>query len=451
MRLFLGRKLLLLFMLALPIVAFWPAAAEKGPGMIGPAHPSRGPVWNPFPGIEISAEGAGIPQIAVAPNGELMIVYNHWVTGRTDRDPYFAVSFNGGSSWTPGIPIVASAGVDSLQLDVAYDDNSVAHAVWVQLGSGNFQLKYRQHNAGVWGTDRTISSVISSNPLLASPALYATGSNTLDVVWVEADQNSVNPTLDVYHARSTNSGSTWTVTGTVASSLLPTSQHPDLFVDENGIVYVVWEEAAVGGESEIRLVRSDSPPNNATVTWTEIDAPISSLDSDITHAQQPAILNRSGTIYVVFADVRDSGDTQTVVRANCTGTCTSIDDWTLATISGDAVGVNSADPFAIVPELAQNDASVFAYFHGTLPDLPDDNEAIIGVNECEGWASGGRDLVTPTNTRSINPAIVATEETLHLAYELVTPGNPSDVHQIHYMFGSFNCGRFIYLPVVALP
>ena len=123
----------------------------------------------------------------------------------------------------------------------------------------------------------------------------------------------------------------------------------------------------------------------------------------------------------------------------------------MSAISGEPVGVNSADPFAIVPEIAQNPESVFVYFHGSDPNLPDENEAIGGMNECENWASSGRDLVTQTNTRSINPAIAAASERLYLAFELVTPGSPDDVHQIHFMNATFTCEFFIYMPVSVIP
>lgn len=452
MRLFARRYLLLLLLLVLPVLFYRPVDAQRDPWYTTATVSPDGPVWSTFPGIEISAEGAGIPQIAAAPNGDLMIVYNHWVNGRTDRDPYFAVSFNSGQSWTDGIPIATSANVDSLQLDVTYDNNNNAHVVWVELANNNFQLKYSQSSSaspGVWGTNRTISNVASSNPLMASPSIFASGSNTLDVVWVEADQNNgFNPTLDVYHARSVDNGSSWTKTGTVISNLFPTSQNPDLFVDGSGIVYIAWEEAAPLGASDIRFVKSDAPPNSASVTWTEIDSPLNSLDSAITQAQQPALTFDSGQFYVAFTDLRDNGDTQTVVMARCATNCTAIANWSLQTISGEAVGVNSADPFSVVPQITRGNDTVFVYFHGTDPGLVDENEVIWGMNQCENWAAFGRDQVTPTNIRSINPAIATTAGKLHLAYELVTPGSPSEIHQIHYMSGDFDCQHFVFLPIV---
>ena len=454
MHVMIRRYIFLATLLVLPVLVYLPAAADRDPWYTTATVSPDAPEWTPFPGIEISSEGAGIPQLSLAPNGNLLIVYEHWVSSDVNRDPYAAVSFDGGQSWTDGFPILSSPTVDSLDLDVVYDGNSDAHAVWVERVTGNYQLRYRRMSAanpGVWDTDRTISNIVSSNPLMANPAIFATGNDTLDVVWVEADQNNItNQTADVYHARSVDNGATWTKTGMVYSVVAPISLSPDLFVDSSGIAHVVWQESAPLGLYDVLYVRSDSPPNNGSVTWTAIDAPLNSLDADIEEAQEPAIAIWNGRIYVTFTDLHED-DLQTVVLARCTVDCEEIGNWALASISGEAVSVNSADPAYVKSQIARNDDTIFVYFHGTDPNLVDDNEAIWGVNQCENWAGSGRDQVTPTNIRSINPALTATTGKLHLAYELVSPGSPDEIHQIHYMSASFDCQYFIYMPTAAKP
>ena len=423
--------------------------------------------WEPAaPGTQLSdltAYSASAPVIeqGVSAN-DLVVVYNRRLNPGDPRDPYYTQSSDNGLTWTPPAPIYTSPGIESFNVDVAVTSNGTLHAVWAELdlGASNhiaYLLYSSKTGAGSWTTPtaiRTVTNTTAYVPIIASPRIHATGSGTLDLVWVEADQSDFsNPTTDIFHARSVNGGANWTNNLRVTPSIIfPTSFEPDVTVDNGGVVHVVWQESAGANRSNIHYVRSNGAPTGAVVTWANANAPLTLNlnDPTVTRARRPRIVALGNTLTVAlthFTQEPGSSETQQFAYvAQCSSNCLTLSSWSLFNASGQSLDVNSADPFDLATTLAHNDRTVFVYFHGLDPISAGTTERIWGSNQCEFWAQTGRDNPTPSNLRAIYPDVAASDSWLHAVYEWVDTGGSGE-HRIYHMRAPYASCR-TFLPLV---
>lgn len=408
-----------------------------------PAATSENPDWITPQQLSVSDQAEKLPVVAANPNnGNVLVAYSVRDAGteNTDDVVYRASnSYGNGGSWTSAQPIHVSPSEDSVQVDLALDGAGSAHAVWVEGAAAHLVYAPRSD----WPTNNTsnLPTTISDVAISSNPDLVING-NTLDVVWSEG------PPMNVYHARSTNGGATWTsrnlVHGSPASSF-----SPSLVVDPgNGNkLYVVWEETAGGIGS---IYYSEGTVSGGSSSWTSA-IEISELgEGSLGDSKdfRPKIVWQNGQRQVAYTHVSEvDPDFQTIYYTRCNNNCTSRSGWAVQqNISGQAVGANATDPFNVYSTMATLSGCTFVYFHGTDSDFSQDNEGIWGVNSCDGWAFATRDGVTdPKQTRSIYPVIVTHPESwLYLVYEQVV----NEQRRVYFTRGEVEINRGVFLPVV---
>lgn len=418
---------------------FSPVAA--GTQLEPPSELQGNPTWEFVPGTYVStnsSNGANQPHMASAENSsDVLIAYNHWTGPGTDRDPYFSESSNDGASWSTPAPIFTSAGIDSVQVNVSYDANSVAHAVWLEAAPGNFQLKYAREDQ--WpGTATTIATALVT---IADPKIVVSDS-ALHIIW--AQKNLPADPVDIYHAVSTDNGNNWTTTGFIGFAEPGIALAPEAAVDTSGNLHIVWEESNPPS-AEVRY--AFGTVNGATVSWS-IPIAIAS-PPDITEAREPAVAVDGSTVHVTFTNRQTVGQDvfQWAYYANCVMPCNLLGRWNSAqSISGTSLTVNALNPFFLIPSITVSDNCVYIYFHGVNPG--DDNELIWGLNSCDGWSESARDQVTATNMRAIFPNIIIVGEEIFLTYEFVNPDSPTPPNQIYFLRGDLSEDIVVLLPII---
>lgn len=396
------------------------------------------------------------PFIEAAPNGnKLIIVYNRSNTSGNDKDPYFSRSTNGGQTWSSPAPIYVSLGSahNSLEVNLAVDNSGTGHAVWREVISTNpsfpiFRIMYaKESNWG--GTNPTI--VDEAGISASSPKIIASGNNTLDMVWTSFD---FADGANVFHKRSTDGGNNWSTKDPISPTDVE-SLFTDVTIDDNGNLHVVWEQDyIIGADTGAYIYYARGAVSGSSVNWStparigdvsddpDGNGPIGEHDRS---ARRPIILAEGNRLYVAFT-THWQDSSQWVHYVTCSSGCQNSQNWSDdISISGAAVGVNANSPKYMVSDIFSIRGCVYVYFHG-IDDTLENNELILGVNNCDNWSSLGRDMVTLPQKQSLHTSSVLTEEFVHMVYEQT--GNEGTTRQIYYRRGTpppFS----LYLPFTA--
>lgn len=401
------------------------------------------------------------PYISFMSAGKGVIVFNRQLTGITNKDPYFSISINNGDSWSPPAPIFNSPGTNSnsLQVNGTIDDNGISHAVWVEELGGDTPIQriyYLRENNWNNGSSTPIQ-LDQSDPFFAvsSPQIVAYG-NRLDAVWTK----NVNGDREIFHARSTDNGVTWSGTNPIVPiDVAPgISDSPSLAVDSNGNLHVAWSQANPNGKLDPFLIAyARGTGAGATVTWSD-----STFIGDLTDfgqagadldAQRPSIIANGINIQVAFTGFDRAGGGQTeasqwVYYITCNASCTNSESWSNPlNIVGEAVTVSDNSPKYIVPSLLHARGCAYVYFHGISGIFSEDNELIEGVNGCDLWSGAVRDTATLPQQQSIHASIDYNDSAMHLVFE---QRESDGDRRVYYIQGGLP-PQGVYMPFVTRP
>lgn len=420
----------LVLMSTLLALSFGFQAMTLSAGPMEPLVPESDPNWKPTVTLSTGDSGARLPAISAAPNNgkRLIVAYiSQRSNDEDDTDPYYRISNNNGGSWTGPTPINNNINTTASDVDIAIDSNGNAHALWVEITSVNArQLRYSpQAN---WPNSAQTRASVNDPGVISFPRIFTSSTNRVDIVWAQANSGILT---DIYHARSTDGGTNWNISGVVVDNS-GVSQSPDIAVNSNGKIFLVWTE----GVFNAQVYYAEGTVSGNSVSWSVLTN--LSSKSSATNAVEPKILLVGNTIRVSYTN-RIGESQQYVHYLECNSNCTNISNWISQgnPISGQVLGANVGDPYDVNSTLAQVGNCTFVYFHGVRSGS---NEQILGVNSCNGWSASPHDEVTTNSTRALNPEL-ATQNNwwIYLVYE--QKGTPS---QIKFVRNT----PVLYLPIV---
>jgi hypothetical protein len=370
-----------------------------------------------------STNGAFIPVLQAAPNGSLMVMYNHQLSSGANN-PYFRQLPAGSDNWSSPAPVRTST--DNLrQATFAFDNNSLAHAVWRTVQE---EIQYAAQNQ--WPNQaETIVSVDAPDSVL-NPDIVIDSNNLPHVVWAQG------PISNRHIRHAYRIGGPWIIADLSTTDRF--SGSPSVAVDADRNVHVVWDEEIVGSEPPFpihyEIHYKKGTWTGSGYTWG-VNPTILSIGIDT--ARRPTIVNDGNTLHVAFTR-RDSSTEQYAYYTRFTpgsGWSTPVD-----TTNGSPVGVNTNSPFFLTNTVSTCNNKVAIHFHGTLTSTG--SESIWGThnNNNQGWS--GRTRVTTGSERTINPSAVCLGGTVHLVYEVIHQIN--DNHQIYYISQK----NLLYLPII---
>lgn len=416
--------------------------------------PPSAPEWDtPPPGAQISEDtGAENPSIHLSPtDGMLMIVFDNWITGEEDKDPYYSLSTNKGDSWSSPLPIETSTGIDSLDVAMTFDQNGTAHAVWAERTQGPViaaTLLYGRYNGSSWSaTPSILSSVSSFNPIIVSPDMAAAGNDAVEIVWSEGNPaGGTNP--NIYFSRTTDNGNSWSSKTPVHVSLANSSL-PAFVVAPNGIRHLAWTESrpAVPGQPTSEILYTQGIEAGGNISWAN---PITLTSGITTSHTQPDLLLVGDEVHLAYTRsfLKVTNDRlQWVAYRSCSNECMNSGNWSpelVVTGESEPVEVPESVPFDVISSMVQGVGCPHIFFHGATPETFN-REVILGINGCDRWFQGGRAPVTDESMRGVNPFALSSGRDVYIVYENVSLDG-QDTSQIYWMRGKFPSG--LYLPIV---
>jgi hypothetical protein len=251
-----------------------------------------------------------IPPIPPVPVNNLCTVWQDSTPGNSEI--FFSVSHDDGETFSIPLNISKNTGASQFP-QIACEGNNV-YVVWVdntELDLGNFDIFFaRSTNGGqTFSTPDNISENAGNS---ASPQIAVEGNNVY-VVW--ADNTSTTPlnTFDIFFARSTNGGQTFSTPDNISENT-GNSNSPQISSEGNN-VYVVWVDNTELANTDIFFSRStnggqtfSTPPGNniSQTTGNSFSPQISSEGNNVIVVWNQLV---SGTFEVYFARSGNDGAT----------------------------------------------------------------------------------------------------------------------------------------------
>ena len=266
--------------------------------------------------------------------------------------------------------------------------------------------------------------------------------------------------FDIYHARSTNRGVSWSATTQPIVATTFDARLPDLFVDGNTI-HVVWEEQDVGTFPTYSADVFYSVSTNGGSSWStpekisDPDDDNDPSDGDPEDGVAPHIYVVDGRIHVLFTEQKgDAGDNNQFVHhiscllsKNCTvATNWKADDSSEGSISGQRLGANNNSPYSVLSTIGYMQDCVFAFYHGTIGGVATANELLFGSSSCNNGPWSNRVELTTDNVQALRPDVATQDDRwMYVVYEQVSGSN----RQIRFLRN--NPEYLLYLPLITKP
>jgi hypothetical protein len=199
------------------------------------------------------------PSIARGLNDELYVMFDDM---REGGDMYFAKSLDGGKSWTtPSIRVSDTCICDwGMHSRLVVDDAGVIYGAWTDWrrdddGDEDYDIYFSRSTDGgeTWSTNVRVNDSSDGSKVISS--MIVAPDQSVCLVW--ADWRHGTSDIDVYFARSTDGGQTWTDPNIRVDDGRDGCQTgASLCADQEGNLYVGYSWAINSGRYHVYLVRS---------------------------------------------------------------------------------------------------------------------------------------------------------------------------------------------------
>jgi hypothetical protein len=231
------------------------------------------------------------------------ILYVVWEDDRNgDWDIYSANSTDGGKTWTyPNVKVNDDSVAWQINPSIAVDNSGNLYVTWDDDRNGDPDIYFSKSTDK--GASWTVDKKVSTDTLGASqsnPTIAIDSSANIYIGWQDERNSILNS--DIFFANSTDGGLTWTDPNKKVNTdaTTKTQRYPSIAAGVPGSVYLVWEDYR-GADADIYFAKS----TNYGITWTDPNVGVN--DTSPGHQFYPAIAEENGIISVVWEDLRESG------------------------------------------------------------------------------------------------------------------------------------------------
>lgn len=354
------------------------------------------------------------PTLRVAPNGQIMLSYNRVVaTGR--QNPYYSEFNSATRTWGTPQPIRNSSN-HLRYVTFAFDSYSLAHTVWLE---GNDVFYAAQS-----GWPNAFKNISNKAQNVVDPPAVAIGpDNVIHVVWTQGTN-----LLTVYHAYSRNGGATWSAP-TALTGAGEDATTVGVTVTADNAVHAVWERATAGAPYIYEIYYRKGAPAGTSYTW---GSPFK-VSLGLTTAKRPALLAEGNNLHLSFTSQISGSQQYAYYRRFASGAWGPL----VNVNSGQAVSVNTSNPYDLITSLALCNGDVHVFFHGA--PFGEVNERIWAGSSSNNWQT--LTGLTPLGQRYIYPSVGCYNGNIALGVDRVAAGS------VHDIFSGIEEKR-VFLPVL---
>jgi len=251
------------------------------------------------------------PDMAVTSGGTIYVVWRDCLDDSEEGrdDIYFAKSTDGGLTFSAGVCVSDDNGTASNYAPrVATDSQGNVYVVWHDDRNGDWDIYFAKSTNG--GANFSTNVQVVNDPDIQYEAALAIGpAGNIYVTWIHKYDTDSSSDYDIYFAKSTDIGQTFT-TPVMVNDVGDGYQYTaNIKADENGI-YLAWTDHR-NGRSNIYFAKS----TNGGESFSENIR----VNSTIYGQGYPDLaLDDTGNIYVVWKDLRDYDSSTHVYLAEST-------------------------------------------------------------------------------------------------------------------------------------
>ncbi|UCE74295.1 MAG: exo-alpha-sialidase [Methanomassiliicoccales archaeon] len=246
---------------------------------------------------DVGNEGQYEPSMIVDNSG---IIYIAWTDNRNGNyNIFFAKSTNGGNTFSANKRVddddIADAG--QYEPSLAVDSGGNIYIAWMDNRNGNYDIYFTKSTDGgnTFSADKKINDDVGS-AYQSSPSIAVDGAGNIYITW----RDNRNSDSDIYFANSMNGGNTFSGNKRVIDDVSGAHQTaPSIAVDSASNIYIVWEDKR-NGNYDIYFAKSTNGGNTFSVNKKVND------DSGNEKQRNPSIaIEGMGNIYIVWTDMRN--------------------------------------------------------------------------------------------------------------------------------------------------
>lgn len=225
------------------------------------------------------------PQMGLDGNGNIYVVWTDNSPGNDDI--FFSRSIDGGTTFSPPKNLSNNIG-NSFNSDIVVDIGGAINVVWQDSTAGNLDIFFaRSTDGGVtFSAPQDVSNNMGNSGI---PQIAVTNSGAINVVW----QDDTTGNLDVLFSSSTNGGTSFSTPQNLSNDS-GASIFPEIALDNVGTIGVVWEDTTP--------LNSGTLFSRSTDGGATFSAPLNiSNNAGITQFPQIAV-DSGGKIDVIWED-----------------------------------------------------------------------------------------------------------------------------------------------------
>lgn len=246
------------------------------------------------PDVRDLAQGRN-PIIGSSADGHLHVVYEGMAKGAKAQDILYCESSDEGATWSPPVNVSNTPGV-SKEPDMVVEKSGAIDVVWCDSTADEKYPDIFFARSTDSGKSWTQPVDIASTPGRSTDPCIAVGpDNTLHVAWGDTSTGEKNQ--DIYYSSSTDGGQKWgnnpLLPAVDISSTPGTSSEATLIVDDSGTVHAAWVDTSSGKERPDVYYSQKSKDS-----WSKA-VDISNTKGASTH---PTLACNNGKLYLAWSE-----------------------------------------------------------------------------------------------------------------------------------------------------
>jgi len=414
-------------------------------GQIGWARPNVAPpvgqtgIFMPPVTLSNSSYTATKPSIFIN-NNTIDAMWEQGTATIGNKDLFFAESANGGGVWSNPIAFYTSA-TNSLRPDMALDMNGNIQVIWDEW-TGSIRLTHQKplKSGAAMPIEPSVNASASAHDLVIS------SDNRIHVVFPGNKPGAEKTPFFPYYASRDVSGTAWpTATAVYTASSGTGSQYPAITIDSQDNLHLVWQEQEATQDGRIFYAKGLN--NGGVITW-QTAVPIVT-DPAITDAARPDIaIDQNDTLHLVWEDYISIGE-QYIYYAHSTGGTaaqTGATTWSSPQrIVNRSVQANNSLPTYISPKVSLFNSAIYVLWIDSSLDSGGQEDIFLAYSDDLGvtW-SAPANVSRSTNIQSLSPKMdVDAAGSVYVVWQEKEEGR----YTVQYTQSAYG----IFLPVVMRP